>query len=262
MSPSPIVTAEDVAKARQAVDTAAAELDIAEKDAAAMRGPISGDNATALGLVIARHRQAQGKLDALLQQQRDQAAALAARDARETAAAAELDQVDAELQASLSQLRALTATAEAAVVEAMRFGVVHDALVSRSRVALTRHELLHEQGYDHQTAAGERVGLRLRGTWWRQFDAAGLLTHLIARISRTVLGVSHISSRKAHMAATAHRIDPQLVDGLPDLEPVEQPQRAVARAAHVERETPTDDAPFLVRAARTVTPSSWTGGNR
>lgn len=263
-----LVTAEAIDKARQAVDKAAADLAAAEKEAAEMRGPISGDRATALGLVIARHSQAQAQLNTLLQQRQDQADALDARGAREKAAAAELDALDAELQASMTQLRELTAAAEAAVVTAMRHGIAHDALVSRSRVAVARHGLLAEQGYDHQTAAGERVGLRLRGTWWRPFDAAGLLTHLVARLSRTVLGSGHINSMRAHTAALAQRLDPQLVAGLPDLEPIAPPERASVRLSTPERPAPPPEAlgSYLTRAAsaaaRALTPSTWTGGDR
>ncbi len=249
----PIVTPEDIAKAQTELDTATAELTAIEREAAEMRGPVREDRAATIGLVVARHRQAQGKLDTLRERQAEQTLALAARGAREQDAAGELDAVDSALQDSAARLRELVATAEAALVDALRHGIAHDALVARSRVQLQRLDLLDETGRDHATAAGPRVGLRLRGTWWSPVDAAALLSHTVARVARCVLGASHIVAMRAHTAAQGQRLDAQLLSGLPDLEAVAVPRPTFQPPARDRQAPPAEArAPYLERVAAAV----------
>jgi hypothetical protein len=208
---SGIVTEEQVTAAREAVETTTAEVRDLRRQSWAKPAHIKE--------ALAEQTAAEEHLAGLLEQQQARAERLAERQSREQAAATDLDHWSSELDASRARLVDAVTAAEKAMLAALDQAAEHDALVASVRDGLVGHGLVVEPSENHETAAGERAGVWLRGRRWGSVDPSGVLARSAARIARAVLGAGHMTALQLTGAerGSHRRLPGDLFDGQADL---------------------------------------------
>jgi hypothetical protein len=251
-----LVTEEALDAARQHADTVAAELADAEAKAADRAGALPEREVVDLSSAAARASLAAARVRQLERQAAEQGAELAARGAAEEAAAGFLQAVGAELDASAAAVLGTLAAAEAALLAAVTAAAGHTMLVAEVRAELVALGLgLADvaEGIEHQTGAGQRVGVRIGGRWWHPASPPAVLALAAGHVAVAALGPGHpLVARLAGPAVpldVGRRTD-GLLDGLPTLPQTEQPARLRPQPAAVSPDPGAADGPYLLGVER------------
>lgn len=126
----------------------------------------------------------------LRDQQQQQQAELAGRDALEQQAGDYLTAAGSELTKSRKTVAGAVAKAERALLDAVRAAEAHDRLVAEHRTRVADLGLIEVDGHEFPTSAAGR-GVRIRGTEWTRVQHGDVLARIAGRVAASVLGRSH-----------------------------------------------------------------------